>query len=83
MYRLLNKVVKRRHSLLVDYDQLSLTISCLSSLDIFQITTGNCGWAKAPNCYFVNFTISDEKWYNLLDEFKKEGVVLLPETTGR
>ena len=85
MDNFLNKIVRHYHSLLIDYDQLALTLKVLDEFGITwknRLRTGNCKLAKAPTCWFVNFTVSDEKWYSILKRFKEEGVNLLPETVG-
>lgn len=85
MCNLLNRIIFHRHEILVDYSQLAPTLSILNEFDITwkeRITFGNCGWRKAPTCWFVFMTISDHKWYNVLKRFKEEGIDLLPPTIG-
>lgn len=82
---LLDRIIKHRHEILVDYSQLAATLSVLNEFEITwkeTVTFGKCGWAKAPTCWFVFMTISDHKWYKVLKRFKEEGIDLLPPTIG-
>lgn len=42
----------------------------------------NCGWAKAPNCYGIQFNARSKIWFEILQKFAKHGIHLLPETIG-
>ena len=82
---LLDMIIKHRHEILVDYSQLALTLSVLGEFGITWkggITLGNCGWAKAPNCWCIFVTITYKKWYKVLKRFEEEGIELLPPTIG-
>lgn len=43
---------------------------------------GNCGWAKAPTAWYIQFKISNKAWRKALKMFADNNVTLLPETTG-
>ena len=82
---LLNKLSYHTHNLLIDFEQMPSALKVLDELDVLckrRIYMGNCGWAKAPSCWFFHFLISDYKWYQLLKRFKEEEINLLPETIG-
>ena len=45
-----------------------------------NLAIGNCGWQKAPDCYYVLVTLND-KYYNIfLKNIKERNIELLPET---
>ena len=78
---------KYRH-LLVDASELTKALQVLSKNHVTclpldgNLKVGNCGWAKAPDCWFVTFTVNNKKYVEILKEFKKNNISLLPETTG-
>jgi hypothetical protein len=43
---------------------------------------GNCGWAKAPNAWYLHFKISNKAWTKALQIMADNKLQLLPETTG-
>jgi hypothetical protein len=74
--------------ILVDEIQLTKVIKILDNNGLTwespfaHLRMGNCGWKKAPSCWFVNLYCTDGKWARVLKEFKENGIHLLPETTG-
>ena len=85
MNTILNKVTFSKHSLLIDFSDLATMMSILDSYDLTwkkRIYFGNCGWAKAPNCWFVIFRCSDYVWYKMLVKMKECKITLLPEYVG-
>lgn len=85
-YDLLKKVTGKTRQILVDRSQVCDILDIMEldcDIPSSSIHVGNCGWKKAPNCYFIHTCwISDEKWFNCLREFNRKGITLLPETTG-
>lgn len=47
-----------------------------------NFSVGCCGWAKAPECWFIDFVATDKDWYTMCYHFKQKGVEILPETVG-
>ena len=43
---------------------------------------GNCGWAKAPECWFIRFNSTETNWVKILKEFVNREIKLNPVTTG-
>ena len=78
---------KYRH-MLVDASELTKALQVLNKLNISclpsegNMKVGNCGWAKAPDCWFITFNATNRKYVDILKEFKKNNIHLLPETTG-
>lgn len=69
-------------SILVDESELVDMLKILDKLDVGPICMGNCGWQKAPDCWYVDFQAFDETYYNILEEMVENEVHMLPETTG-
>ena len=93
---MLEQMFCKRRSILVDYSQLNVALKALdevqnerinklgglSPIDFFDLHVANCGWKKAPDCWFISWHATEKTWYRCLHAFKKYGVYLLPETTG-
>ena len=82
---LISKISFRSHDILVDFGQMEKILKIFDGLDVFykrRVFMGNCGWAKAPNCWYVHLSCSDKMWYSILEKLSEEKVELLPETTG-
>ncbi|MBP5595026.1 MAG: hypothetical protein J6Y02_06565 [Pseudobutyrivibrio sp.] len=46
------------------------------------IRAGNCGWALAPECWYIRFPAHNKDYVNILKTLAKSKIELLPETTG-
>lgn len=44
---------------------------------------GNCGWAKAPDCWFVYFRCTDKTYAKILAAIYNKGIKLLSDLVGR
>lgn len=85
IYRILNKITFRRHELLIDVSDLTTMMKLLDDHNFTgrrKVIFGNCGWGKAPNCWYVIFTCNDKEWYEMLPEMKERKITLLPEYIG-
>ena len=49
--------------------------------NLYKISMGNCGWAKAPDCWFIFCRRLKEK--EVRNTLIKYGVELLSDETGR
>lgn len=82
---LISKISFRSRDLLVDFGQMTKVLKVFDELDVLwkhRVFMGNCGWAKAPDCWYIHLSCSDSMWYSILRRLKEEEVELLPETTG-
>ena len=50
--------------------------------DIDISNFGLCGWAKAPNCCFIQFYANDRNYWSVIRALKDNLVEILPVTTG-
>jgi hypothetical protein len=53
-----------------------------TSNGITNFRIGNCGWAKAPNCYFVAFYATRDQYVKTMENLNDKHVKILPESTG-
>jgi len=84
----------KHRSLLVDEKDVTKVLdvfnSCKSQNMLFwwvetwfqNLHIGNCGWAKAPTCWYISFEVPDRMWYKILQNLAVRGVTILPETIG-
>lgn len=80
-----NILFRKFRSILIDESDVTKTILILQEFDINidgNIHVGNCGWAKAPTCWFINAYINDKTWYQVLQKIAAANIELLPPTTG-
>ena len=80
-----NIFFRKRRQILIDESEVTKTILVLQEFGINindTIAVGNCGWAKAPKCWFIVAHINDKTWYKILQKIKDAEITLLPETTG-
>ena len=85
IYKILNRITFRRHELLIDVSDLTTMMKILNNHNLTnrqKVIFGNCGWGKAPNCWFILFRCNDKDWYEMLPEMKESKVTLLPEYVG-
>ena len=83
IYDFLNKMTFKEHELLIDVTNVAKTLEVVNKyIDPWKVTTANCGWAKAPHCWFVYFKCSDEKWYRILQGLKNKNIELYPPYIG-
>ena len=83
IYDILNKITFENHELLIDVTDVSKTLEIVNKhIDPRKVVTANCGWGKAPHCWFVHFRCNDDKWYDILRELKRNDVALLPPYIG-
>lgn len=76
---MLNNIFKKDRYLLVDLKQIQTALTVLKVCDYTKATVCNCGWAKAPSCYFMRITVTDKKYNYICRMMKKYGVDLLDE----
>lgn len=84
-YNFLSRIIFRRHELLIDINDLTAMMKILDDHDLTlkgKVFFGNCGWAKAPDVWFVIFNCSDRLWYEILPEIKESKIEILPEYIG-
>lgn len=80
-----NIFFRKRREMFIDKSELVTVLEVLNKheityADLANLKMGNCGWAKAPNCWFIMFSANDRTWYQILKEFKVKNITLLPET---
>ena len=83
MWKLLIKKTTRM-KILVDIEQIEEVIKVLNRYNCDKsLKIGNCGWEKAPNCYYVIFNVNDDEvdLECLIDYMRNRGIVFLPEST--
>lgn len=84
---MLNKIIRKRRRILIDKKDMVTVLEILCKYDscwqdMANMKVGRCGWAKAPDCWFVHVNVTDKKWASILREFNNKKVTLLPETVG-
>ena len=80
---IIRRYIKTRREILVNEDMVQKALVVLNDHGIFtNLSISNCGWAKAPDCWFIHCDASEETWVSVLEDFVKDGVKILPETTG-
>ena len=79
---------KRRHlDFLVDISDIEKVLKVLQEYGLAESTIptnlriGNCGWAKAPNCYYVSLIIPLEEVENVVKSMRESNITFLPEST--
>lgn len=82
---MLKNIIRTRRRIFIDKNDMVTVLEILCKYevcwhDLANLKVGRCGWAKAPDCWFVHVSVGDRKWNNILKEFKNKGVTLLPET---
>lgn len=70
--------------IIIDEEDVTKALMIVNASKSFftEVRVGNCGWALAPNAWFIRTHINRKHYKNILKEFKKKGVELLPVETG-
>ena len=72
MSSIFDRFVTERHHLVVEEGDVTNVLKqvnahCKSKT---EIRVGNCGWADDPTKWFVHFTTTRAKWYELVNAMK-------------
>lgn len=86
-------MLKKRH-ILVNEKDVTMAIKIVNEvkgdhilvaaalMNLCNFSVGWCGWAKAPECWFIDFVATDNDWNKICRDFNQKGVEILPETVG-
>lgn len=82
-----NVIGRERRKILVHKKHIGDIVEIIYKMGLQQeglinFTIGNCGWAKAPDCYYIYITLNDRYYFKFLKMVKDYGINLLPETIG-
>lgn len=82
-----NIIGRERRRILVDKSNVGDILEIIYKLGLqndglINLAIGNCGWAKAPDCYYIYVTLNDRYYYKFMRYVKDNDIELLPETTG-
>ncbi len=78
---------RRRLDFLVDISDIEKVLKVLQEYGLAEsmiptnLRIGNCGWGKAPNCYYVSLMISLEEIENVVKSMRESDITFLPEST--
>lgn len=80
-------IFRKQRNILVDFEDLANVLNILDKHDLTwqylaDLKIGNCGWKKAPNCWFVHVRATNKTWISVLRSIKQNNITLLDETTG-
>lgn len=74
--------IRRDFEVLVNKRDVTNVIMEATANKITNFKIGNCGWKKAPNCYFVVFHATQDQYIKTMENLNKKHVKILPESTG-
>ena len=76
--------MKKREFLINEKDVTEvISIINKNSIAFFMgMQAGNCGWALAPECWYIRFPATNKQYVKILKEIARKNIELLPETTG-
>ena len=74
--------IKKNYEVLVEKENVNDVVMEATSNGITNFRIGNCGWAKAPNCYFVAFYATRDQYIKTMENLNDKHVKILPESTG-
>ena len=73
--------IKKDRYLLVNLNQIQTALTVLKECGYIKATVCNCGWAKAPLCYFMRVSVTDKQFEDICRKMNKYGVKLLDDKT--
>lgn len=76
---MMNNIFKKHRELLVNGEELRKAMAVLTACDYQSAKVGNCGWAKAPNVYFLFFDATNKVYNDICMKMNKYGVELLDD----
>lgn len=87
MKKLFEKIVIKRHYLILEEKDVTKTLSVInrqSTLFINQkMAVGNCGWADETTKWFIHFDASESQWKKIKTDLKNEGLTDILEERKR
>lgn len=74
----------RELSILVNKEDVIKVIDIVNKSGYFppRFQVGNCGWAKAPDCWYVVCTLAIWRYDKAMKMLAEAGIEILPPTTG-
>ena len=81
---MLDRIIRKRREILIDKKDMVTVLEILCKYDscwqdLANLKVGHCGWAKAPDCWFVHVSVTEHKWFFILKEMKNKNVTLLTD----
>lgn len=72
MMKLLDSIIRERHHLILEEQDVIKTLRVINEHHKFvpDMAVGNCGWADDTNKWFIHFTTTKAKWYDIRKELK-------------
>lgn len=74
--------IKKRREVLVDKNNVNDVVMSATSNGVTGFRIGNCGWMKAPNCYFVAFASTLKQYAAIMEDLNNKEIKILPESVG-
>ena len=74
--------IKKRHEVLVDKNNVNDVVMSATSNGVTGFRIGNCGWLKAPDCYFIAFTATLKQYASIMEDLNNKEIKILPESVG-
>lgn len=80
MFNLFDIFAKKRRHLIVEEEDVMTVLKVFNKVNhsfkigiLMNMEIGNCGWAKEPSKWFINFDATNKKWKAIIAALKKEG----------
>lgn len=78
----IEEFIEKECEILIDKKDAMNMLNILNDADVIRYTIKSCGWAKAPDCWFVHFRANNRKWVTVLQMMKQRDVEFLPPTVA-